>query len=161
MRSFVATLVILSVFFANDIVLAQGPLPYGSPISLSVAKKLMAAAEAEAEKQSWPVAIAIVDSGGHLVMLHRRENTQLGSIEICQQKAKTAVMFRRPSKVFQDLVAQGGINLKLLRLSGIPFDGGLPIVHDGKIIGGIGVSGVRSDQDAVVGKAGLAALKPK
>ena len=68
-------------------------------------------------------------------------------------------MFRRPSKVFQDLVAEGGGNLKLLRLSALPFDGGLPIVHQGKIIGGIGVSGVRSDQDAMVGKAGLEALK--
>ena len=135
------------------------PPAYGPAIKLATAKKVMAAAEAEAKKHHWPVAIAILDSGGHLVMFQRLENTQLGSIDVALQKAKTAVLYRRPTKAFEERIAAGGVDLKLLKLPGLPMEGGLPILHQGKVIGGIGVSGVKSTEDAQIARAGLAAIK--
>ena len=129
--------------------------PYGLPIGLEAAKKVMAAAEAEAVKNNWPMAIVILDSTGHMVMLHKLDNTQYGSISVAEDKAHTALDFRRPSKVFEDLVAQGGINMRILSLRGAaPLEGGVPILVDGKIIGAIGVSGAASSQDGQVAKAG-------
>ena len=137
-------------------------IPYGAPIVLEAAKKVMAAAEAEAAKNNWPMAIVIVDSTGHLVMLHRLDNTQYGSIPVAEDKANTALNFRRPSKVFEELVAQGGIGLRTLALRGAaPFEGGLPIAVDGKIIGAIGVSGGTAPQDGQVAKAGSDAAAAK
>ena len=134
-------------------------IPYGPPISLDVAKKVMAGAEAEAVKNKWTMVIAVLDSGGHLVMLERMDGTQLGSIDAAKDKAYSAVLYRRPTKVFQDLVGQGGANLRLLRLSGSsPLEGGIPILVDGKVVGAIGVSGAASEQDAQVAKAGVDAL---
>jgi uncharacterized protein GlcG (DUF336 family) len=119
-----------------------------------------AGAQAEAKKNNWPVVITILDSGGNLVMTHRLDGAQFGSVEVAREKAYSAMAFRRPTKVFEDLVAQGGANLRLLRLSGAsPLDGGWPIVIDGKIAGGIGVSGVTGAQDAQIGRAGVDALK--
>ncbi len=139
---------------------AQAPMPYGEPISLEHAKKVLAAAEAEANKNEWPVAIAIVDGSGFLVAFHRLNNTQLGSVEVALQKAKTAALFRRPTKVFEDTLATGGASLKVLQLPGaLPVEGGLPIVHGGKIIGAIGVSGVKSTEDAQIATAGLQVLQ--
>ncbi|HYR70216.1 MAG TPA: heme-binding protein [Candidatus Acidoferrum sp.] len=139
---------------------AQAPPPYGPGITLDQAKKVMAGAEAEAKKNSWPVVITILDSGGNLVMTQRLDGAQFGSVEVAREKAYSAVAFRRPTKVFEDLVAQGGANLRILRLSGaMPLDGGWPIVIDGKIAGGIGVSGVTGAQDAQIGKAGVDTLK--
>ena len=136
------------------------PPPYGSAISLEQAKKVMAGAEAEAKKNNWPVVIAILDSGGQLVMLQRLDNTQWGSVEVAKDKARSAVAFRRPTKAFQDLIAQGGANMRLLNLSGASMlEGGIPIVVDGKIVGAVGVSGVTSQQDAQIGQAGIDALK--
>ena len=141
---------------------AQGPAAYGPAITLEQAKKITAGAEAEAKKNNWPVVIAIVDSGGNLVMLTRLDNTQWGSNEVAREKAHSAVAFRRPTKVFQDLIAQGGANLRLLNLSGASMlEGGIPIVVDGKIVGGVGVSGVTSQQDAQIGQAGIDALMKK
>ena len=134
-------------------------IPYGAPISLEQAKKVLAGAEAEARKNQWNMVIAVLDSGGHLVMLARMDGTQLGSIEAAKDKAYSAVLYRRPTKVFQDLVGQGGANLRLLRLSGAsPLEGGIPILVDGKIVGAVGVSGAASEQDAQVAKAGADAL---
>jgi uncharacterized protein GlcG (DUF336 family) len=134
---------------------APPTIPYGEPIGLEAAKKVMAAAEAEATKNKWGMAIAILDSTGHLVMLHRMENTQYGSIAVAEDKARTALDFRRPTKVFEDLVAQGGIGLRTLALRGAtPLEGGLPIIVGGKIIGAIGVSGATAVQDGQVAKAG-------
>jgi uncharacterized protein GlcG (DUF336 family) len=136
--------------------------PYGSPISLDAAKKVMAAAEAEATKNNWPMAIVILDSTGHPVMLHRLDNTQYGSIRVAEDKAQTALDFRRPSKVFEDLVAQGGIGMRTLGLRGAtPLEGGVPISLDGKIIGAIGVSGGTAPQDGQVAKAGADAAAAK
>ncbi len=135
-------------------------IAYGAPISLAQAKKAMAGAEAEAMKNKWNVVITVLDSGGHLVAMHRLDGTQLGSIEAARDKAYSAVLYRRPTKVFQDLVAQGGANLRLLRLAGAsPLEGGIPIIIDGKLVGAIGVSGMTSEQDAQVAKAGADALK--
>lgn len=138
------------------------PPPYGEAISLEQAKKVLAAAEAEAKKNSWPVAIAVVDGSGFLVAFQRLDNTQLGSVEVSLEKAKTAALFRRPTKVFDDLLAAGGANTRLLKLPGaLPIEGGIPIIHDGKVIGAIGVSGVKSTEDAQVATAGIEALKPE
>ena len=132
--------------------------PYGAPIDLAAAKKAMAAAEACATKNNWGVAIAIVDSGANLVMLHRLDNAQLSSVRIAEQKARTAAEFRRPTKVFEDAVAGGGIGLRVLTFEASVAEGGVPIVSGGKVIGAIGVSGVQSHQDAEVAQAGANAL---
>jgi glc operon protein GlcG len=151
------TVVLLTAASAS----AQAPPPaYGSAISLEQAKKVMAGAEAEAKKNNWPVVIAILDSGGQLVMLQRLDNTQWGSVEVAKDKARSAVAFRRPTKAFQDLIAQGGANMRLLNLTGASMlEGGIPIIVDGKIAGAVGVSGVTSQQDAQIGQAGIDALK--
>jgi glc operon protein GlcG len=133
--------------------------PYGAPISLGDAKNAMAAAEAEAAKNGWGVAIAIVDSGANLVMLQRLDNAQLSSGRIAEQKARTAAEFRRPTKVFEDAVAGGGIGLRVLSFGASVAEGGVPIVAGGKVIGAIGVSGVQSHQDAQVAQAGADAVK--
>jgi uncharacterized protein GlcG (DUF336 family) len=92
--------------------------------------------------------------------MQRLDGTQLGSIEVARQKAYSAVLYRRPTKVFEDGVSQGGLNLRLLRLEGAsPFEGGLPIMVDGKIVGAVGVSGVTSAQDGQIARAGAEAMK--
>jgi glc operon protein GlcG len=132
--------------------------PYGTPISLEAAKKAMVAAEAEATKNNWGVAIAIVDSGGNLVMLHRLDNAQLSAVRIAEDKARTVVEFRRSTKVLEDAIAGGGIGLRVLTFGASAAEGGVPLVSGGTIIGGIGVSGVASDQDGQVAQAGADAL---
>jgi uncharacterized protein GlcG (DUF336 family) len=133
--------------------------PYGAPITIGAAKQAMAAAEAEAVKNNWGVAIAIVDSGANLVMLQRLDNAQLSSVRIAEAKARTAAEFRRPTKVFEDAVAGGGVGLRVLTFGASVAEGGVPIVSGGKVIGAIGVSGVQSHQDAQVAQAGADALK--
>jgi len=143
---------------------AQTPPPppptYGAPITLEQAKKVMVGAEAEAKKGNWSMAIIILDSGGNMVMMQRMDGTQLGSVDVARDKAWSAVAYRRPTKAFEDAIAQGGANLRLLRLTGAsPIEGGLPIMADGKVIGSIGVSGGSSAQDGQVAKAGVDGLK--
>jgi uncharacterized protein GlcG (DUF336 family) len=124
---------------------------------LDDAKRIAAAAEVEAKRNDWPVVIAIVDDGGHLLLLMRLDNTQFGSVEVAVQKARTAIAFRRPTKVWEDHVAEG--RMRYLGLPGtLPIEGGLPITLNGRFIGAVGVSGVRSNQDAQVAQAGLDAL---
>ena len=136
------------------------PPPYGPPIGIEGARAVMTAAESEAAKNNWAVVISIIDSGGNIVMLHRHNDVQLSSIEISQGKAKTALMFKRPSKVLDDAISSGGAGLRFLALKDIvPLEGGLPIVADGKIVGAIGVSGVLSSQDSQVARAGADGLK--
>ena len=132
---------------------------YGDPISLDRAKAVMEAAEAEAAKEGWPMVIAIVDSGANLLMLHRMDQAQLGSIQIAREKAETAVKYRRPTKAFQDVLAAGGAGLRLLGMGNLlPLEGGLPLIADGRVVGAIGVSGMQSPQDAQVARAGLVVL---
>jgi uncharacterized protein GlcG (DUF336 family) len=136
------------------------PPEYGTPISLSLAKQVMQAAEAEAEANHWPMVIAIVDTTGHLVMLHKFDQAQLASISVSQFKAETALKFKRPTKVFQEAIAGGGSGLRMLSLNNVcALEGGLPLFQDGKIIGAIGVSGMQSDQDGQVAAAGASVLK--
>jgi glc operon protein GlcG len=133
--------------------------PYGPPITLDQAKRAMAAAELEAAKNSWQVAITILDSGGNMIMFHRVDNAQLSATTVSEGKARTALEFKRPSKALDDAIAGGGAGMRLLALKDItPIEGGLPVVVDGKIIGAIGVSGALSSQDAQVAKAGADAL---
>lgn len=151
----------LAAFFLSAAPAAaqQNPPPYGAPITLDVAKKIMAAAEAEAVKNSWQVVITIIDSGGHMVMMQRFDNTQLASLSASEGKAQTSLAFKLPSKALEDAITAGGAGTRLLALKNIsPFEGGLPIVVDGKIIGAIGVSGALSSQDAQIARAGLAAV---
>ena len=115
-------------------------------------------AEADAMRNNWGVSIAIVDSGGNLVMLHRLDNAQLSSVRIAEAKARTAVEFRRPTKALEDAVAGGGVGLRVLTFGASVAEGGVPIIADGKIVGGIGVSGAASQQDAQVAMAGAAAV---
>jgi glc operon protein GlcG len=126
-------------------------------ISLDAAKKIAAAAEAEAQKRQWTVAIAVVDLSGGLILFHRIDDVQSGSLDVAIAKARTAARFKRSTRVFFDAVAKG--NMGILSLSGAtPVPGGLPITVDGKVIGAIGVSGMTSDQDEVIAQAGLDAL---
>jgi glc operon protein GlcG len=152
----------LSAGSAIGPVLAQAPaatLPYGLPITLDQAKRAMAAAELEAAKNSWQVAITILDSGGNMIMFHRVDNAQLSATTVSEGKARTALEFKRPSKALDDAIAGGGAGMRLLALKDItPIEGGLPVVVDGKIVGAIGVSGALSSQDAQVAKAGADAL---
>ena len=139
---------------------APQPTPYGTNINLEQAKKVVAGAEAEAKKNNWPVAIAIVDSSGQLAAFSKIDNTQHASVDIAIGKAVTANNFKRPTKALQDAIAQGGANLRLLAVKGAtPLEGGVPIIVDGKIIGAIGASGVMANQDAEVAMAGAAAAK--
>ena len=127
--------------------------PYGPPITLEQAKRVMAAAELEAAKNSWQVAVT------NLVMFHKLDNTQLASIGVSEGKANTALRFKRPSKALDDVIAAGGAGLRLLAVKDItPLEGGLPVILDGTIIGAIGVSGALSSQDAQVARAGAAAV---
>ncbi len=146
--------------------LAQTPfapppqVPYGLSVSTESAKNAAAASIAEAQKNNWRMAIAIVDTGGYLVYFEKMQDTQTGSVDLAIEKARTAALFRRPTKVFQDGVAAGGEGLRLLRLTGtIPIDGGVPIIVNGKVVGAVGVSGGSGEQDGQVAKAGATAVK--
>jgi glc operon protein GlcG len=122
-------------------------------ISLELAKKNAASAETEAEKNSWTVVICVLDDGGNLVYLEKMDNTQNGSIEVAIQKARTAVFFKRPTKVFEDMVGNGRNSILGLQ-NVMPIEGGLPLIVNGQIIGAIGVSGAKSNEDGIVAKAG-------
>jgi len=137
---------------------AQVP-QYGTDISLEQARKAIAAGQEEARKNNWPVAIAIVDNHGFLVAFEKMDNTQTASVQVAIDKAVSSATYRRPTKAFQDGVAGGGAGLRALNLRGAStVEGGLPILMDGKIVGGVGVSGVNADQDGVVAKAAASAL---
>ncbi len=126
-------------------------------LTLDGAKKVAAAAEAEARKNNWNVVIAIVDDGGHLVYLQRIDGTQTGSIEVAIQKARTSQAFKRSTKVFEDAIA-GGRNALIALHGALPLEGGLPIVVGGQLVGAIGVSGVKSTEDGQIAKAGADSL---
>jgi len=126
-------------------------------LTLEDAKLIAAAAEAEARANNWSVTIAVVDDGGHLLYLQRSHDTQFGSVETAMMKANAAVAFQRPTKTSEDAVLSG--RLIHLALPGvIPAEGGIPVLRDGTVIGGIGVSGVRSFQDGQIAQAGVAAF---
>ena len=139
---------------------AQGmPNPYGAPITTEVAKKAAAAALAEARKNGWTVYATIVDTGGIVAYVERIDGVQNGSAEVSLEKARTAVHFKRPTKLIEDRITAG--QAQYLKLTGaIPIDGGWPILLDGKVVGAIGVSGATSAQDGQCAKAGAEAITP-
>jgi glc operon protein GlcG len=135
----------------------MGSLKTTKYISLEGAKKMMAAAEAEAVKNNWTVAIAIVDAAGNLLMFQKLDETQFGSINVAIGKARTAVSFKRPTKALEEIIS-GGRSVFLALEDLTPLQGGLPVLVDGQVIGGVGVSGVMSSQDEQVAQAALDAL---
>jgi glc operon protein GlcG len=165
MKSLTASLLAL---VASLPALAQAPaanpsiIPYGPPVSVEVAKRVAAAGLAETRKNNWNMAVAIVDPSGNLVYYEKMDNTQLASAKIAVNKARSAALFKRPTKAFQDALAGGGIGLRVLGLEGaVPVEGGFPLEVDGKIIGAIGMSGDTSEHDAQCAKAGADALKER
>lgn len=140
---------------------APPPPPYGAPIALAEARTCIAAAQAEATRNQWFMVVTVVDSGGHTVATERMDNTQFGSLKPALQKAQTAVSFRRPTKFFEDMIAQGGAAMRIMRLDEvIPIEGGLPILRGGAVIGGVGASGGTAQQDGVVAAACVKAIAP-
>jgi uncharacterized protein GlcG (DUF336 family) len=132
---------------------------YGPSITAETAKKVAAPAIAEAKKNNWTMAIAVVDTAGELVYFEKMDETQMGSINVSIAKARSAVRFKRPTKAFQDAVAAGGDGLRILGLEGaVPIEGGIPLVSGGRIVGAIGASGGSSQQDGVVAAAGASTL---
>jgi len=134
--------------------------PIGPPVNVETAKKAAAAALAEARKNGWLMVVAVVDPNGTLVYYEKMDNTQLGSAEVAIDKARSAALYKRPTKAFQDAVAGGGAGLRVLGLKGAePVEGGLPIIGDGKLVGAIGLSGDASEHDGQCAAAGVSALK--
>jgi uncharacterized protein GlcG (DUF336 family) len=139
---------------------AQMSNAYGMSIQLDGAKRVAEAAIAEARKNNWTMAVAVVDPGGDLVYFEKMDGTQLASTQVAIDKARSAARFKRPTKALQDVLAAGGEGLRMLALQGaVPVEGGIPLVSDGKIVGAIGLSGGTSSQDGQCAAAGAAAVK--
>jgi uncharacterized protein GlcG (DUF336 family) len=139
---------------------AQTPMSYGPSITVEPARKVAAAAVAEARKNKFTMAIAVVDTAGDLVYFERMDDTQVGSVDVAIGKARSAARFKRPTKVFQEQLAAGGAGVRMLALQGaVPVAGGVPIVSGGKIVGAIGCSGGTSDEDAQCAQAGANVMK--
>ena len=152
--------IVLGIMLAGFVTLAaaQPRPPYGPDVTLEQAKKIAAGAAAESQKNSWRMAIAVVDNHGFLVYFERMPDTQTASVQVALDKAQAAAMFRRPTKAFEDGIAKGRTALLGLR-GATPIEGGLPIMSNGRVIGGIGVSGANSDEDAAAAAAGLKVLQ--
>lgn len=148
------TLPALAVLLSIGIT-GKAELPVKKVLTLEAVKKIATAAEVEAKKRGATVVIAIVDDGGHLLLLERLDDTQVASVEVGIGKARTAAIFRRPSKVFEDQVREGRV--AALALPGAtPLQGGVPILFEGKVIGAIGVSGNTPQEDEDIAKVGAA-----
>ncbi|HYX52168.1 MAG TPA: heme-binding protein [Candidatus Limnocylindrales bacterium] len=159
LRFTVLVSVITLAFAAVPLHTQMLPNPYGPPISLDSAKKIAAAALAEAAKNHWNMAVAIVDPNGTLIYYEKMDNTQIGSAQVSINKARSAALYKRPTKAFQDALAGGGAGLRVLNLEGaVAVEGGVPLLADGKIIGAVGVSGDTSDHDGQCAQAGAASL---
>jgi len=145
----------LTLAACSSLALAQDRRPgYGTPVTTAAAKKIAAGVIAECQKNSWNVAVAVVDTHGYLVYFERMEDTQIASMEIAVGKAKAAATYRRPTRAFADVINKGGP--ATATLPGVfASPGGLPIMVDGKVTGAVGVSGVTGDQDEQCSKAGL------
>ncbi len=138
---------------------APGLPVYGPPIDLAAAKKVASAAETEALRNGWAMVICIVDSTGHVVLLERLDQAQYGSLELARAKAETALNFKRPTKVFEDGISEGGLNVRFLSAHNVcALEGGILLYRDGKIIGAIGISGAKSTEDAQVAEAAARVL---
>jgi glc operon protein GlcG len=145
---------IFAVIFSIVIVAsANAQLPTKQVLTLDAARKIAAAAEAEAKKRSATVVIAVVDDGGYLLVLERLDDTQVASVDVGIAKARTAAIFRRPSKVFEDQIKNGRV-AALALVGATPLQGGVPIIVDGKVVGAIGVSGNSPQEDEDIAKVG-------
>ena len=159
MRSFLFIVMFAAIASVARAQTAPAPA-YGTPINADSAKKVAAAAIAEARKNNFTMAIAVVDTAGNLVYFEKMDGTQTGSVNVSIDKARSAALFKRPTKAFQDIVAAGGVGLRILGLQGaVPVDGGIPLMEGGKIVGAIGASGGTSDQDAQCAQAGANLMK--
>ena len=157
MRRFLAPL-ILSAWSMP--LLAQMPNPYGMSIQIDAARRVAAAAVAEAQKNRWTMAVAVVDPAGDLVYFEKMDGTQVASVNVAVDKARSATRFKRPTKALQDVLAAGGEGWRMLALQGaVPGEGGVPLVSDGRIVGAVGLSGGSSAQDGQCAAAGAAVLK--
>ena len=147
--------VALTLAACSSLALAQDRRPdYGPDVNISTAKKIAAGVLAECQKNSWNVAVAVVDNHGYLVYFERMDNTQYASMDIAVGKARAAATYRRPTRAFMDVINKGGP--ATATLPGVfASPGGLPIMVDGKVTGAVGVSGVTGDQDEQCAKAGL------
>ncbi len=165
-----ASLLLSALLLTGAVAVAQAPpaatttslyvIPYGPPVTLEMAKKAAAAAQAEAQKNGWFMTIAVVDPGGTLIYYERMDNSETAASTLAIEKARSSVLYKRPSKVFQDGLAAGGMGLRILGLTGASvIEGGIPLNVNGKIIGAIGVSGDASEHDAQCATAGANALK--
>jgi glc operon protein GlcG len=151
---------ILITFLAPASAIAQSPTPYGPSITVENAKRAAAVAVGEARKNGWTMAVAVVDPGGTLVYYEKMDNTQNGSAKVAIDKARSAALFKRPTKVFADRIASGNAGLGVLKIEGaMPVEGGVPLVSEGKIVGAIGLSGDTSEHDGVCAQAGADSLK--
>jgi glc operon protein GlcG len=160
LQSVLNALVALALMFFSTLAMAQMAIPYGLSISLEDAKKVAAPALAEARKNNWLMAVAIVDTAGNLIYFEKMDGTQIASATIAVEKARSATQFKRPTKALQDALAAGGDGLRILGLPGaVPVEGGVPLVVQGKIVGAIGVSGGTSAQDGQCAAAGAALMK--
>lgn len=149
---------VVALALVTGVATAQAQTADRKVITLDGAKAILAAAEAEALKNKWTVAIAVVDESGNLIAFHKVDDTQVGSIDIAIGKARTAARMKRPTKALEDAVAGG--RTVMLAIEGLtPLEGGVPVMLGGRVIGAVGVSGVTSQQDAQVAQAGVAALK--
>jgi len=136
------------------------PIHYGPSINLENAKKAVALALAEARKNNWAMAAAIVDGAGNLVYFEKMDNTQIGSVNVAIEKARSAALFKRPTKAFEDALASGAGGLRVLGVHcAVPVEGGIPLLIDGNIVGAIGISGETSQQDGQCAKAATDDLK--
>jgi glc operon protein GlcG len=158
-RLLLSLMILMAMTMAAHAQTAPAPA-YGMSIGIADAKKIATAAVAEARKNNWTMAIAVVDTAGNLVYFEKMDGTQTGSVNVAIEKARSAVLFKRPTKSFQDTVAQGGAGLRMLALPGaVPVEGGIPLMEGGKIIGAIGASGGTSDQDGQAAQAGASLTK--
>jgi len=134
--------------------------PIGAPVSVETAKKAAAAALAEARRNNWLMAVAVVDPNGTLVYYEKMDNVQLGSADVCIDKARSAALFKRPTKALQDAIAGGGAGLRVFALRGaVPVEGGVPLEANGHLVGAIGLSGGQSNEDGQCATAGANAIR--
>ena len=172
LRSLPKVLVSVTLVLSSMLALGQAPaapaapavnsylIPYGPSVNLEGARKAAGAALAEARKNGWLMVVAVVDISGDLVYYEKMDNTQLASAKVAIGKARSAALYKRPTKALQDALAAGGAGLRILGLEGaVPVEGGVPLMADGKIIGAIGLSGDVSEHDGQCARAGADALK--
>ena len=149
-----------AVILVGVAAVGQTAISYGPSVGIETAKKVASVAVGEAQRNHWYMAVAVVDTSGTLVYYEKMDNTQTGSARVAIEKARTAALYKRPSKAFQDMVAGGGAGLRILGLpDAVPIEGGVPLIVDDKVVGAIGVSGAAADQDGMCANAAANSLK--